>query len=129
MEANKREHLTYIKDKGRFVLDCNHQFFSENEVEILEKFGHWFDALAQGILKPFTELQERFVLVSKFEVPPFSPEEETWVKYLGRERVEKQYGDSLNKQYALKDCTFLNRDMQRQQNKINFSVISSNHRD
>ncbi len=111
-------------------MDCDHKVFSEDEIEILEKFGHWFDALSRGILKPFTELQERFVLVSKSDkMKPFSPEENAWHKYLGRKRFEKQYGDSLNKQYVLKDCAFHNRDMKRQQNKIMYNVISSNHRD
>ncbi len=127
MKSHKSTHLAYIEEKGKFVVDCSHAIFSTEEIETLEKFGHWFDALASGVLEPFTELQERFILVAKSELPPFSPEEKAWYRYLGRKKIEKKHGDSLNIRYHLSDNSFYSRDMVEPLRKTMFGVITSSH--
>lgn len=47
---------------------------------MLEKYGHWLKALATGLLKPETEEQARFVLVTKRKEEPRSAFEWAWVK-------------------------------------------------
>lgn len=50
--STKQDHLNYIKEKGSFTVDCDHHIFKPGELEILKKYGHWFHALAMGILEP-----------------------------------------------------------------------------
>ncbi len=65
---SKGEHLEYIAHKGLFNIDCNLIIFSKEEIEILEKWGHWFMALVSGELKPITEMQARFIKVMNREL-------------------------------------------------------------
>ena len=53
---------------------------SQQELAMLEKYGHWLKALATGLLKPETEEQARFVLVTKRKEEPRSSFEWAWVK-------------------------------------------------
>jgi uncharacterized protein len=48
---SKGEHLEYIAHKGLFNIDCDLKIFSKEEIEILEKWGHWFMALVSEELK------------------------------------------------------------------------------
>ena len=121
------EHHEYLSHKGQFEIDCNHIIFSEEEIRILEKWGHWFLALVSGDLEPFTTAQERFIKVMKGEVEACSKEEKAWFKYMGRKAVEKKYGDRLKVQYVPEDDTFYSFDDKKKMNKINFSTMARNH--
>ena len=72
---SKGEHLEFIANKGLYYIDCDLKIFSPEEIQAIEKWGHWFMALASGELKPFTEAQERFIQVMKRELGPISVEE------------------------------------------------------
>jgi len=92
-------HKNYIQRKGRFTIECNILVFSTEEIAILQKWGHWFKALCDGELSPFSWKQERFIQVMKGEEEPFSLHEQAWYKYIGRKKVEALYGDSLYANY------------------------------
>jgi len=126
--ASKEQHLNYIKDHGKFKVDCNHVIFSNDELEILEKYGHWFNALISGELEPITELQKEFIRVANGEAVAFSPEEKAWSKYQKRKEIEEKYGESLNIHYHSADDTFYSRDMAKQMKKTMFAEMRNNHR-
>ena len=46
--STKQEHLDLIASKGRFVIYCSITVFATEEIELLEKYGHWFNALTSG---------------------------------------------------------------------------------
>jgi uncharacterized protein YifE (UPF0438 family) len=123
----KGEHLEYIAQRGLFHIDCDLVIFSKEEIEILEKWGHWFMALVSGELKPFTESQERFIKVMKRETGPISLEEKAWFKYLGRKAVEKKYGERLKVKYQAEDDTFYSIEYKKKMNQITYGTIAQNH--
>jgi uncharacterized protein len=124
---SKGEHLEYIAHKGLYDIDCDHKIFSPEEIQAIEKWGHWFIALVSGALKPFTASQERFIKVMKREVVPTSLEERAWFKYLGRKAVEKKYGEKLKVKYQAEDDTFYSIEDKKKMNKITFSTMAQNH--
>jgi uncharacterized protein len=129
MEMNTRaQHLAYIKKMGVFTIECNKKIFSPEEIAILEKYGHWFDALTSGNLIPLTDMQNEFIKVANGEKTPITPAETAWHRYLGRKAVETKYGDRLNLQYKPESDSFYNREMAKQQRKMMFNEMSKNHR-
>lgn len=108
-------HKNYLKQKGRFKIDCNAIIFSIEEIEILERYGNWFRAICNGELEIFTEKQRRFVQAIKGEREPFSPEEVAWNKYLGRKKIEAQYGDKLEYKYIPEEDGYYSRELYRNQ--------------
>lgn len=121
-------HKNYLKQKGRFSIDCNTIIFSSEEIEILQRFGHWFKALCNGDLEIITERQRRFVAAIKGEREPFSPEEVAWHKYLGRKRVEAKYGDKLEYSYMPEEDGFYSREMHKTQQLLMFRIIGEEHK-
>lgn len=123
----KGDHLEYIAHRGLFHIDCDTKIFSQEELEIIEKWGHWFIALVSGELKPFTESQEKFIEVMKGEIGPNSLEEKAWFKYQGRKAVEKKYGDRLKLRYEAEDDTFYSIEDKNKMNQITYSTMAQNH--
>ena len=64
-KQNEQAHKDYIKSKGEFVVNCSHKVFNREEIELLQKYGHWFEALINGSLKPISKVQEDFLLQVK----------------------------------------------------------------
>jgi len=124
----KEDHLNYIKVKGNFKVDCSHQIFTQEELKILEKFGHWFQALASGVLEPISDEQLEFIKVVNKEKLPITIAENAWFKYMGRKAYEQKAGDSLNAHYQPESDTFHNREMAKKQKRMMFSEISRNHK-
>lgn len=125
--SNKGEHLEYISNKGLFQIDCDLIVFSKEEIQILEKWGHWFMALISRDLKPFTEAQESFIKVINGESEAISPYEKSWNKYLNRKKIDKEYGDKLKAQYKLDGDRFYPREDIQKMKCINFERMSDNH--
>ncbi len=121
--STKQEHLQLIKDKGRFTVNCSHAIFSNEEIELLEKWGHWFTALTDGTLEPLTEMQQAFVRVARREQDPVSPEELAWNKYLHRREMEGDPSNRLHLRYEYEQDTFFNRDMVKKQRSTMFRVM------
>lgn len=72
----------------RFELKCSREIFSERELGILRKWGHWFESLADGSLEPTTEAQKRFIKVARGQAEPISEYEIAWWKYIKRVELE-----------------------------------------
>lgn len=125
--STKQDHLDYIQEKGRFKVDCSHAIFHIDELEALEKYGHWFHALSTGILEPITEMQKEFIAVSNHEKTPITPAEYAWFKYQGRKAVELKYGDRLKTQYHVEDDTFYSREMAKKLKRMMFGETQKNH--
>ena len=125
---NKQKHIDYWKKQGRFIIDCNTDAFSIEEIEILKKWGNWFQALCEEKLQPFTMLQEQFISVAKGEYEPFSIYEVAWHKYLETKNNESKPGDAQDREYLPYEDTFYNREMYKQNRKTMFGVTSENHR-
>ncbi|MCR9171579.1 MAG: DUF413 domain-containing protein [bacterium] len=96
----KNDHLEFINSKGRFHVDCNHSIFSNEELETLEKFGYWFEALINGDLDPISEQQEYFIDVFRNNKKPETPEQFAWFKYKGRKALEEKQPDKFKLDYS-----------------------------
>ena len=126
--STRQDHLKFIKEKGKFAVDCNHGSFSTEEIEMLEKYGHWFNALTSGTLEPFTDTQKRFISVAEGKEDPFSLQEAAWWKYLDQIAYEARHRDGIVIQYDPQDDTFYSRNMFKQQKATMRKVIKDNHR-
>ena len=124
----KDEHNQYRKEHGKYKIDCDTQIFNHNEIEILEKYGHWFKALVDGTLEPFTESQKNFISVFNGTESPVSVEEKAWFKYLGRKNWEQSRGDRKNIQYSYQEEGFYTREDKKKMNKMQYSEMMKNHR-
>jgi len=125
---NKKDHLRYIKEHGNYIVDCNRNIFSESELELLKKYGHWYKALQETTLLPLNEKHKHFIEVANFKTEPISEHEKAWWKYLKRKEIETNCKDSLNKQYYANQDQFYNRDMHKQLRKQMYGVMNKNHR-
>lgn len=125
---NKKTHFDYIEEKGKFTVACSHVIFSHEEIELLEKFGHWFEALANGTLLPFNTKQERFIEVAQMKRKPETDYEKVWFKYVKRKQIEAKAGSALYKTPVLDGDTFYNRDMAKNLRKTMFKVMKEGHR-
>ncbi|WP_370477197.1 DUF413 domain-containing protein [Tamlana flava] len=108
--SSKSVHLDYIKAKGAFSVDCSFQIFSKEEIDVLQKYGHWFNGLVNGDLKPLTEAQKRFVEVVQEGLTPSNLFEKAWVKYLGRKRLEDENPELFKLSYQYKEEGFHTRE-------------------
>lgn len=91
------EHKEYL-DKPDFVLRCPPEMFSEKELEIFDLYGNWLEALATGLIKPFTAEQRLFVLVAQGKAEPEYPFEKLWIKRMRRiqwQQEHKEQGDKV----------------------------------
>ena len=125
--STRQDHLKFIKEKGKFAVDCNHGSFSTEEIEMLETYGHWFNALTSGELEPCTDSQRRFVLVAAGNEEPFSLEEVAWWKYLDQTAYEARRRDGVIIQYHIQNDTFYNRDMAKKLKSTMFKTMRDNH--
>ena len=117
-------HINYLKQKGRFNIDCNISIFSSEEIELLQRYGHWFKAICVGNLEIITERQRRFVQAINGERKPFSPEEVAWHKYQGRKEIEAKYGDKNEYNYMPEEEGFYSEDLYKNQQLSMFRIIN-----
>ena len=57
---------------GRFTIQCSRSPFSEDELDILERYGMAFERLANRERAPATAAQEQFLDVARGKRPPES---------------------------------------------------------
>lgn len=94
------DHIAFIEKKGKFIIDCGTKIFSLEEIEYLEKYGHWSKALIDGELLPITEGQKDFIDKFKNNKKPITPEQVAWWKYRGRKRLEEKNPEKFNFDYT-----------------------------
>ncbi len=108
---DKKVHYDYIKAMGKFTIACNLIIFSDAEIELLEKYGYWFEALTNGELSPFNSEQKQFVEAARLNIPPKTDYEKVWVKYIKRRQIEAEAGTVLYTSPTPEDDKFYSRDM------------------
>ena len=129
-EMSKVQHLQYIKEKGPFKVDIPIQdlpAFSEEMGLILEKWGHWFKALCEGVLEPLTHQQQHFIEAIR-EANPVTLEERVWYLYLKRKEIEEQHRHALNRRPELAKDSFYSREDKKTINRTVFGVMNQEHR-
>lgn len=125
----KRTHLDYIQQAGEFKLNCKTDIFSTEELNILRKYGYWFEALVSQKLLPLNKAQERFIEVAKGAKKAESSHEKAWWMYQKRLEIERKLGDRLDNQYTWQSGdTFYNREMAKKMRRTMFSVMNETHR-
>jgi hypothetical protein len=72
------DHAVYLQRRG-YAPPWPGAFTAE-ETALLDRFGHWMQALAAGAIAPVTPEQRHFMQVVRGEVEPASPFEHVWVK-------------------------------------------------
>lgn len=122
------KHKALVKRPDKFQVKCSHSIFNMEEIELLERYGHWYEGLASGYLTPLTEKQVHFVKVAQNQETPQTPEEKAWFKYQGRRRLEADPDNRLDVHYELQDDTFYSRDMVQRLRATMSSVTWKNHR-
>ncbi|QEH42873.1 DUF413 domain-containing protein [Chitinophaga sp. XS-30] len=125
---NKTTHIEYIKAKGKFAIACNTIIFSNEEIKLLEKYGHWLEALSSGTLLPCSPKQQQFIEVIRAQRKPETNIENLWFKYIKRKEIEAKYGKTLYATPTLKDDPFYNRDMAKMLKRTMFKVTKENHK-
>lgn len=125
---SKEKHLSFIRIKEPFKLKCRTVTFNTDQIEILEKYGHWFQALTDGEIEPITAMQKEFIKVAKKEKDPISTFEWAWFKYLFRLEYESENKHIVEGDYRLEEDSFYNRDMAKQQKGMMFKVMRDNHK-
>ena len=70
--------------RKKFSISVNRGIFNQDEIEILQKFGCWFEDLMYGRVVPTTDAQKHFIDVCKGEAEPQTEYELTWWKYCRR---------------------------------------------
>ncbi len=128
-DSPKAQHLSYIKEHGKFDIDCSCAIFNEEEICILQKYGHWFKALTEGILEPVSDMQQRFVAIARGEDEPFSIEEKAWYKYLGRKKLEEKDGEKLNVRYQVEDDKWYSNDDIKKMRSVSMKTVWETHSD
>ena len=88
----KQQHLAYLKEKGMFDIRIDLSMLSHQQIDFLTQYGHWLEALSNGTLLPFTDLQKVFVEVANKERNPITPEEKAWFTYCFRVEYVKANG-------------------------------------
>lgn len=75
---------------SHFELKCSTEVFSQEEIDILERFGEQFLQLMHGKRPPQTDAQRRFIAVAHGECRPDTVYEKVWRKYLDRMIWERE---------------------------------------
>jgi uncharacterized protein YifE (UPF0438 family) len=63
--------------------------FSQSELEVLAKYGHWFMALQNGWIEPNTPSQAHFIACCNGDAETATSQEKLWIKYITSVRLEK----------------------------------------
>lgn len=124
--STKEVHLNFIAQNGSFKLNYNNTIFNIEEFQILEKYGHWFKALTEEVLEPFTDAQIRFIEVMEKKEPPITIYEKTWYRYINRFALESKLDLTLN--YTVEKDSFYSREDAKQNKRVMFGVNSSIHK-
>lgn len=107
-KPEKERHLEYLKTK--FNVNCSREIFSLTEIELLENYGAWMEALYLCKINPITERQNDFI--EQVETGNISVNEyaKVWFKYIMRIEIERKYGDRLKIRYEINDNDFYRRE-------------------
>jgi len=83
------DHLKYLRRRP-FAFRCATGIFPPEELQALEEYGNWLEALAAGTIKPVTAEQEHFLRVDREEAEPTTVCERAWLRLKGRREYEQE---------------------------------------
>jgi len=86
-ECTPEDHREFLAKKN-FLIQCNKDIFETDEVEFLQEYGHWLEALQNGEIKPFTDEQRHFVYMCNGKTEPNTEKEKIWWRYIQRRKLE-----------------------------------------
>lgn len=87
MELPAKHAAELAKRNYPLGIDGKH-VFAADEITLLQRYGHWLEALADGRIQAITADQERFISVTKEEHEAKSTFEIAWMKLMGRRDFE-----------------------------------------
>jgi uncharacterized protein YifE (UPF0438 family) len=82
------DHLVHLRRRP-FAFRCSTAVFPADELEALEEYGNWLEALTAGTIRPVTAEQEHFLKVDRDEAEPETLCERAWVRLKGRREYER----------------------------------------
>jgi uncharacterized protein YifE (UPF0438 family) len=83
------DHLSFLRQRP-FLFGCSSTIFPLDEIQALEQFGNWLEALATGKIQPLTPEQEHFLCVDRDVAEPETLSERAWVRLKGRREFERE---------------------------------------
>jgi uncharacterized protein YifE (UPF0438 family) len=83
------DHLLYLQRRP-FHFGCQTHVFPPDELQSLEEYGNWLEALASRIIQPVTAEQEHFLKVDREEAEPQTVCECAWLRLKGRREFEAE---------------------------------------
>jgi uncharacterized protein YifE (UPF0438 family) len=85
------DHLAHLRRRP-FVFHCSTAIFPPEELQALEHYGNWLEALAAGAIQPISTEQEHFLKVDRDEAEPATVYERAWLRLKGRREYERELG-------------------------------------
>jgi uncharacterized protein YifE (UPF0438 family) len=79
MMKTPEDHAQYLRQRG-FPVNQGHRY-SEEEYTVLQRYGYWLQALAEGHISPHTDQQRHFLAVDQGAAAPTTVFESAWGKY------------------------------------------------
>ena len=97
-------HKEYIKTKGIYPFNASPEYFKDEEIQLIKKFGYWFEGLCSGEIPVINYEQKKFKRLYKKiyavinEYPPstttwwksLTKKQKIWVRYVRFVESEKQ---------------------------------------
>lgn len=95
---SKWEHAEFLAKKP-FLVGMATLKLTAEEKAYLEKYGYWLEALANGVLKPISPAQSRFIEVARGNASPQTIAERAWTTYQNFQIRRSQYPDRFDPDY------------------------------
>jgi len=129
-------HKNYIKAKGLFPFDGSSDYFKDEEIQLIKKFGYWFEGLCSGELpvinyeqKKFKQLYNKIYAVIN-EYPPSSTiwwkkltkNQKVWIRYVRFLETEKQNNNEKNINVKFKEANNTEQEYDIGPYKLNFDM-------
>jgi len=83
-----------INSHSTFKIECDTKYFTNEEIQLLLKYGAWLRSLMHGGIQPQTDKQRHFFNVCSLTLQPETEYEFVWIKYLqqlGKEADKIKY--------------------------------------
>ena len=125
--STRADHLA-IARKRDFPFRCSPQLFTDRQIDLVIRWGFWYEALTDGTLEPITAAQEVFI---QAVLGPDVPEEahaQAWWRYLRRLAIEIKYADSMHRAAHYQEQGFYTRAMVQDMRRIVNSTNWQEHR-
>jgi len=113
----KETHLEYLEKAGNFSVGSDSDLYNRDELNLITRWGNWYQALTNGKLEPYTEEQKRFAQICKEAInlstediianirKEKSPHLKVWLKHLFRIKYKEEHPES-QRTHTLDDPSF-----------------------